>query len=64
MLLNKNYWILKIIKKDVKNWIIKRLLENNRKVRIKDIKINRIVIKMIVIQIKLKRNNKSNWLYH
>ena len=63
MLLNKNYWILKIIKKDVNNWIIKRLLENNRKVNIKDIKINRIVIKMLVIQIKLKRNNKSNWLY-
>ena len=63
MLLNKNYWILKIIKKDVNNWIIKRLLENNIKVNIKDVKINRIVIKMLVIQIKLKRNNKSNWLY-
>ena len=63
MLLNKNYWILKIIKKDVNNWIIKRLLENNRKVNIKDIKINRIVIKMLVIQIKLKKSNKSNWLY-
>lgn len=63
MLLNKNYWILKIIKKDVNYWIIKRLLENNRKVNIKDIKINRIGIKMLVIQIKLKRSNKSNWLY-
>ena len=63
MLLNKNYWILKIIKKDVNNWIIKRLLENNIKVNIKDVKINRIVIKMLVIQIKLKKSNKSNWLY-